>query len=593
MNAQLQKWLEEGESKRVEFKLSFGQDAIETLTAFANTEGGVVLIGVSDAKEIKGVDISAESVNKWVNDVKMKTAPQLIPDAGIINVEGKTVVYLGMAAYPVKPVACRGRCYKRVANTNHILSTQEIVNIHLQSINSSWDFYIRPNKKIADISLEKVNKQIEKINKRKLVPIENPLTFLKKYNLIDGEQITNACWLLFLPEQETTTTIELGHFASETVIKDSVTLKSDLFTEVEQVMEFIRKHISKELIITDTQVENIERWEYPLDAIRELVLNMIVHRNYTLPYDSVIKIFKDRIQFYNPGSLPDSISIQQLLTDDYVSQPYNKQVAEIFKEAGLIEKYGSGIKRVREEFTGYGLPEPTFKKALDGVIVTAFGTNYMKKLVADDTENVTDDTEKIQNVTDVTEKVTEKTAGKVTEKSIKAKKLTETEELTESGRVTGKVIGKVTEKLQNVTDDTENVTEKLANDTENVTDVTENDTENFGNDTENVTDVTENDTENLTNVTENLANVTENFGNVTENVTDDVTDKCHRILEIIIANNQISTQKIAEEMSVTRRTVSRHIELLKEKKLLERIGPDKGGYWKINEEKIRSKSKKK
>ena len=500
MNAQLQKWLEEGESKRVEFKLSFGQDAIETLTAFANTEGGVVLIGVSDAKEIKGVDISAESVNKWVNDVKMKTAPQLIPDAGIINVEGKTVVYLGMAAYPVKPVACRGRCYKRVANTNHILSTQEIVNIHLQSINSSWDFYIRPNKKIADISLEKVNKQIENINKRKLVPIENPLTFLKKYNLIDGEQITNACWLLFLPEQETTTTIELGHFASETVIKDSVTLKSDLFTEVEQVMEFIRKHISKELIITDTQVENIERWEYPLDAIRELVLNMIVHRNYTLPYDSVIKIFKDRIQFYNPGSLPDSISIQQLLTDDYVSQPYNKQVAEIFKEAGLIEKYGSGIKRVREEFTGYGLPEPTFKKALDGVIVTAFGTNYMKKLVTDDTENVTDDTEN------------------------------DTENLT-------------------------NVTDKL----KNVTDVTENDTENFGN------------------VTDKLQNVTDD----TENVTDDVTDRCYRLLEIIIANNQISTQKMAEIMHVTKRTILRDIEKMKQENQIERIGSEKNGYWKI------------
>ena len=89
MTEQLQTWLKGGETKRVEFKLSFGQDTIETLVAFANTEGGVVLIGVSDDKEIKGVAISAESINNWINEVKLKTAPQLIPDAEVITVDEK------------------------------------------------------------------------------------------------------------------------------------------------------------------------------------------------------------------------------------------------------------------------------------------------------------------------------------------------------------------------------------------------------------------------------------------------------------------------------------------------------------------------
>ena len=481
MDKQLQEWLKQGESERIEFKLSFGQDTIETLAAFANAKGGVVLVGVSDNKEIKGVDISAESINKWINEIKLKTAPQLVPDVGTINFQQKTVVYFGIAEYPVKPIACQGRYYKRVANTNHTLSVQDVINLHLQSVNSSWDFYIRPKKTITDISLEKVNKQIEIINKRKLVPIENPLTFLRKHSLIDGEKITNACWLLFLPEQDFTTTIELGHFASETVIKDSVTLKSDLFTEVEEVMDFIRKHINKEIIITGNP-QNTERWEYPLDAIRELVLNMIVHRDYMSPYDSVIKIFKDRIQFYNPGALPNSISLQQLLTDDYVSQPHNKQIAEIFKEVGLIEKYGTGIKRVRKEFIKYGLPEPVFQKMPDGMMVTAFGLNYIKN-------NVTD-------VTDVTD---------------------------------------------NVTDVTYNVTDA----TDNVTDVTDN----------NVTDVTD--------------------------VTDDTPNRFHKILNLIIENNQIATQQIAKKMNLTKRTILRDIEKMKEENMIERVGSEKTGYWKI------------
>jgi ATP-dependent DNA helicase RecG len=393
MNGKLQSWLNEGESERLEFKTSFGHDTIETLAAFANARGGSVLLGVSDDAEVTGITVSKESANRWINEVKSKTAPQLVPDAEEFDVEGKTVVRLVIAEYPVKPVSCKGRYFKRIANTNHQLSVSEVVNMHLQSVNSSWDFYIRQGKKIEDISLDKVNRQIEIINRRRQSPIDDPLTFLRKYSLIEGEHITNACWLLFFPEQDVNTTIELGHFASETVIKDSLTLKTDLFSEVEAVMEFIRKHINKEIIITgDTR--NTERWEYPLDAIRELALNMIVHRDYTSSYDSVIKIFRDRIIFFNPGALPDAISLQQLLADNYVSRPRNKQIAEIFKETGLIEKYGSGIKRVRVKFAECGLPEPEFQSMVDGMQITVYGTGSEKK---DLNETVEKTVEKILN----------------------------------------------------------------------------------------------------------------------------------------------------------------------------------------------------
>jgi predicted HTH transcriptional regulator len=164
----------------------------------------------------------------------------------------------------------------------------------------------------------------------------------------------------------------LGLFTEETLIKDSARIKSDLFAEVDDVMGFIRKNIRKEIIITGNP-QNTERWEYPLDAIRELVLNMIVHRDYTSSYDSVVKIFPDRIEFYNPGALPDEISLQQLLEDYYVSQPRNKLIAEMFKEAGLIEKYGSGIKRVIQAFDEMNLPKPNFISMPSGFKVVVYG----------------------------------------------------------------------------------------------------------------------------------------------------------------------------------------------------------------------------
>ena len=169
--------------------------------------------------------------------------------------------------------------------------------------------------------------------------------------------------------------IQLGLFASEIVIKDDITRSGDILTQVDEVMSFVKKHINKELIIIDKQVENIQRWQYPLEGIRELVLNMIIHRDYTSSSDSIVKVFNDHILFFNPGGLPDSITIEQLLTNNYVSTPRNRQIAKIVKEMGWIEKYGTGIKRVRNMFVEYGLKQPLFESISGGFAATVFAKN--------------------------------------------------------------------------------------------------------------------------------------------------------------------------------------------------------------------------
>ncbi len=75
---------------------------------------------------------------------------------------------------------------------------------------------------------------------------------------------------------------------------------------------------------------------------------MIVHRDYRASADSTVKIFNERMEFYNPGSLPEGIVLEEILSGKNASILRNKQIASIFKEAGIIEKYGSGIKGVRQ-----------------------------------------------------------------------------------------------------------------------------------------------------------------------------------------------------------------------------------------------------
>lgn len=363
-----------GESESVEFKTSFDKQTIETLTAFANSKGGRVLIGVTDQGDLHGVQLGKETLQQWLNQVKLNTAPSIIPDIETITINNKVLVVMTIIEYPVKPISCKGKYFKRVRNSNHQMGINEISNLHLKTYHASWDHYCDNRHGLDDISLEKVNHFIDLANKiRSYAITDDPMTVLKKFELLKDESITHGCYLLFVRGESFISTIEMGRFATETVIKDSMTIRSDLIGEVEAVLGFVRKHIDKAYIISgDAQRE--ERWDYPLEALREIVVNMIVHRDYMSANDSVIKIFNDRIEFFNPGKLPDGLTIEQLVRGTYSPSIRNKQIASVFKEAGIIEKYGSGIKRVLEAFNEYGLPQPTFEEVQHGFKVMVFKT---------------------------------------------------------------------------------------------------------------------------------------------------------------------------------------------------------------------------
>ena len=366
--------LTSGEDAHTEFKTSFGDEVIVALVAFANAKGGDVFVGVGDTGKIVGVEIGKETVQHWISEVKNKTTPQLVPDVEIITIENKQIAQFSIAEYPIKPVSIKGRCYKRVANSSQLMSVSEVANMHLQTMNVSWDFYPSSHYTINDIDLPKVESLMQRIRKRNpLFNIESASEFLRKYELQkDDGTISNGCYLLFCKGQSMYTTVQMGLFADEITIKDDDTLQTDILSQVDDIMLFIRKHINKAIIITSTQTENIERWDYPLEALREIVMNMIVHRDYRSPSDSIIKIFPDHIVFFNPGSLQEPITVERLMQNDYVSVLRNKQIANIFKAAGDIEKYGTGVKRVCQMFMDYGLLVPKWEVLPEGMVVTVF-----------------------------------------------------------------------------------------------------------------------------------------------------------------------------------------------------------------------------
>ena len=319
-----------GENEQVEFKSSFNDETIESLVAFANTKGGTVIIGVNDDGIITGVTVGKETIPKWINEIKQKTQPAIIPDIEVVAIKEYNTIVIKVSEFPVKPLSFKGRYFKRIKHTNHQLNTNEITNLNLQSLQLSWDAYTAIGKTINNLDKHKIQQFIDKVNKSGRFNLGNDWKkSLIKLKLISANTITNAALLLF-GKEENQYNIHLGRFKTATTIIDDKIINGTLFEVVEETMKYLLSHIKVAFEITGKTTQRTEIFEYPLPALREIVLNAIIHRDYLSPIDTQIKIFDNQLSFFNPGTLYGNLSIEQLKKDHYQAHTRNKLIAEAF-----------------------------------------------------------------------------------------------------------------------------------------------------------------------------------------------------------------------------------------------------------------------
>jgi ATP-dependent DNA helicase RecG len=367
--ADIQHIISQGESETVEFKRNFNNETIVTLAAFANTNGGSVYIGVDDKREITGVTVSGESVQNWVNEIKNKTAPSIIPDVEVFDIKSRSIVCFSISEFPVKPVAVKGRFYKRVQNSTHLMNANEISLLHLQSLQTSWDAYPYQNAGIDDLDFDKINTFIKRVNAGGRFHLEEDIiSSLNKLSLIKKGVPTNAAMLLF-SKRNLGYNVHIGRFKTPSLIIDDRVISGSLFEVVDETMRYLMGHIKVAFEITGTKTQRNEIFEYPVPALRELVLNAIIHRDYTSPVDIQIKIFDQSISIFNPGALYGNLTVDDLKTDDYQSNTRNKLIAEAFYLTKDIEKYGSGYIRVRKEIREYPTMSFNYKEMGNGFII--------------------------------------------------------------------------------------------------------------------------------------------------------------------------------------------------------------------------------
>ena len=218
-----------GENENTEFKSSFNKEVIETIVAFANSKGGRVLIGISDKNKILGVDINNESTKNWLNEIKSKTTPSLIPTSEIITIQNKNIIGLTISEHPIKPVSYLGKYFKRKSNSNHQLSVSEISELFIQNMKLSWDSYPHDNASIEDLDHYKISNFIKKVNNTgRFLLKDDPKIALEKLGLINEKKISHAAIILFSKEL-IDYKIRIGRFKSPSHIISDKVISGTLF----------------------------------------------------------------------------------------------------------------------------------------------------------------------------------------------------------------------------------------------------------------------------------------------------------------------------------------------------------------------------
>jgi len=246
------------------------------------------------------------------------------------------------------------------------MNMQEITQMHFHSVGMSWDKLPARDAFIKDIDLENVKRYIRKANetgRRNIDENENPLQVLEKLELMKEGKPTWAAILLFHKHPQRLLSqgvIHCGRFKEETIVIDDQMIEGPIIEQVEEAMDFIRKNISVKFVMTGKPARE-QIWDYPLEALREGIINAVCHRDYTIPSNTEIRIYDDKLIVWSPGGLPLGITIEDLY-GPHPSVLRNKGIASIFYDMGWIEQWGSGIDKMCKACSKAGLPEPQFEQ---------------------------------------------------------------------------------------------------------------------------------------------------------------------------------------------------------------------------------------
>jgi ATP-dependent DNA helicase RecG len=381
--------LKKPEGKTLEFKqdLSSLNPIVRSVVAFANTAGGVLLIGIEDKTHyILGINEPLLAEERIANIISDNISPQIIPEIDIIPWRDTYVIAAHI--YPssnrphfIKSMGARDGVYIRVGSTNRKADTAIIRELERITHHQSYDESPLPHLSSEDIDFRAASELFAPMKALDTVNDLESLGLITKYqnHLVP----TVAGIVLFGKNREKIfpdAWIQVGRFQGidKTTIIDSLAIHQYPVLAVQKALEFVEKHSMRAIEIK--KIKHQIRWSVPIIALREAVINAVVHADYSQQGAPIrIAIFDNRIEIENPGLLRFGLTTDDIMAG--ISKLRNRTIGKIFNKLGLIEQWGSGIKRMCNSCKDAGFPLPVFEEIATHFRVTLFNEQERKPKV--------------------------------------------------------------------------------------------------------------------------------------------------------------------------------------------------------------------
>ena len=355
---ELKLMIKEGEGLTVEFKEKYTPKIDRDIVAFANTKGGLLLFGIDDNGKVIGEKLT-NKMKAEINTIARNCDPAI----HIKSIKQVTdVVTVEVAEGEEKPYCSSSGYFRRLDAVTQKMTQKEVRVLFRETDTVSFEALVCRNLHVKDISLSKMKAFIKETGTSLKVSKTNLLLVLSSLGVAAQNKVNNAGALMFalkigkvVPHAE----IIMGAFKGKdkTHIYDRKDVRDDLFTQFNEAVAFLMKHLNVRSEIRG--VNRYDIYEIPLDALREAVVNAIIHRDYAFKGTSIyVRVFDDRVEIENPGGLPSGVTIRNLGTSSIRRNPI---IADFFHRMGKVERMGSGIDRMRDLMDEAGLQEPMFE----------------------------------------------------------------------------------------------------------------------------------------------------------------------------------------------------------------------------------------
>ncbi len=327
------------ESERIEYKSQMIDDIYKEVIAFANTDGGVIYIGIDDKGNLTGIDDVDKTYTRLTNGIRDAIAPDVTMFVRYVLQDNKVIqIEVGEGSYKPYYLKSKGMKPTGVYVSQGASSVQASPDqIRRMIKDSDGDVFEEMRTVAQELSFE----EAERTFKRYKVDFSEEKYIALGLRNIHDDQYTNLAMILSDQCQHTTKIAVFGDEGNIT-FKDAKEFGGSLFKQLDDSYAYLT--LCNRTAATFKGLERVELSDYPEDALREALLNALVHRDYSYSGSIIINVNDSCIEFISIGGLLPGLSADDIRNG--ISQPRNRKLAEIFHRLRLIESYGTGIRKI-------------------------------------------------------------------------------------------------------------------------------------------------------------------------------------------------------------------------------------------------------